>query len=149
MPCIRPFPQHSNTDTDSQSMQMRMSSASGKCEATHRIHDTLPVYAASLTVVFQYSSVSWKCSVAAQPRGAPDWPPKNVASVLYQPFAITSFALALLMVFRTNSSYARWATAPGTGRRHAMPGRLNMLDIGHHMPNLHYKYYQYYNLEGR
>ncbi|KAK9909500.1 hypothetical protein WJX75_003209 [Coccomyxa subellipsoidea] len=42
------------------------------------------------------------------PRGAPDWPPKDVVPVLYQPFAITSFALALLMVFRTNSSYSRW-----------------------------------------
>lgn len=42
-----------------------------------------------------------------QPRGAPEWPPRNVVTVLSQPFAITSFALALLMVFRTNSSYAR------------------------------------------
>jgi len=45
-----------------------------------------------------------------QPRfGAPDWPPSNVTTTIYQPFSITSFALALLMVFRTNSSYARCA----------------------------------------
>ncbi|BDA42113.1 UPF0187 protein At3g61320, chloroplastic [Coccomyxa sp. Obi] len=42
------------------------------------------------------------------PRGAPVWPPRNLVTVVYQPFAITLFALALLMVFRTNSSYARW-----------------------------------------
>ena len=45
-----------------------------------------------------------------QPKyGAPDWPPSNVVTTIYQPFSITSFALALLMVFRTNSSYARLA----------------------------------------
>ena len=43
-----------------------------------------------------------------QPRGAPQWPPLDTITVLYQPFAISSFAMSLLMVFRTNSSYARW-----------------------------------------
>jgi predicted membrane chloride channel (bestrophin family) len=43
----------------------------------------------------------------AQPRGAPDWPPRDSVSVLYQPFVLSSFAMSLLMVFRTNSSYAR------------------------------------------
>ena len=43
----------------------------------------------------------------AVPRGAPDWPTHDTVTVLYQPFAISSFAMSLLMVFRTNSSYAR------------------------------------------
>ena len=44
---------------------------------------------------------------ALQQHGAPSF--YEHASVGYwQVFSLTSFALSLLMVFRTNSSYARW-----------------------------------------
>eukprot|EP00884_Botryococcus_braunii_P008237 jgi/Botrbrau1/17414/Bobra.0054s0010.1 len=47
------------------------------------------------------------------PLGAPDWPGANYAST-WQVFNLTAFALSLLMVFKTNSSYARWWEARTT-----------------------------------
>lgn len=53
----------------------------------------------------------YSCSQAiVQPMGAPDWPGAKYAST-WQIFNLTAFALALLMVFKTNSSYARCAHA--------------------------------------
>lgn len=63
-----------------------------------------------------FLAVLWSLykSVAVPRFGAPDWPPPYIVTTIYQPFSITSFALALLMVFRTNSSYARWWEARST-----------------------------------
>ena len=43
-----------------------------------------------------------------QPRGAPDWPGPTHRGLAWQVLSMTSFALSLLMIFRTNSCYARW-----------------------------------------
>jgi hypothetical protein len=45
-----------------------------------------------------------------QPLGAPQWPDGPHAGLSWQVFNLTAFALSLLMVFKTNSSYARCAT---------------------------------------
>ena len=48
-----------------------------------------------------------------QPKyGAPMWASLSNTPYLFQPFSITSFALALLITFRTNSCYARCADQP-------------------------------------
>lgn len=43
-----------------------------------------------------------------QPRGAPKWPGPSHRGLAWQVLSMTSFALSLLMIFRTNSCYARW-----------------------------------------
>ena len=43
-----------------------------------------------------------------QPRGAPDWPGPTHRGLAWQVLSMTSFALSLLMIFRTNSCYTRW-----------------------------------------
>ncbi|CAK0748372.1 hypothetical protein CVIRNUC_001834 [Coccomyxa viridis] len=47
-------------------------------------------------------------SVLVPKLGAPAWPSVSNTPYLFQPFSLTSFALALLITFRTNSCYARW-----------------------------------------
>ncbi|CAL5224016.1 g6636 [Coccomyxa viridis] len=47
-------------------------------------------------------------SVLVPELGAPAWPSMSNTPYLFQPFSLTSFALALLITFRTNSCYARW-----------------------------------------
>eukprot|EP00877_Chromochloris_zofingiensis_P009929 jgi/Chrzof1/518/Cz01g18220.t1 len=45
------------------------------------------------------------------PRGCLPSQSPNIALAAAEPFNLTSFALSLLLVFRTNSSYARWLEA--------------------------------------
>jgi len=40
--------------------------------------------------------------------GAPRWPPEDRRGLVWQALSLTSFALSLLMIFRTNSAYARF-----------------------------------------
>ncbi|KAK9846556.1 hypothetical protein WJX81_006513 [Elliptochloris bilobata] len=42
------------------------------------------------------------------PLGAPSWPESSRLGLTWQVLNLTNFALSLLMIFRTNSAYARW-----------------------------------------
>lgn len=63
-----------------------------------------------VTVISAFAALICQWHHLASTSGLPAWVPAPPA-VPIEPFQLTSFALALLLVFRTNGAYARWLEA--------------------------------------
>ena len=91
-----------------------MNSSCNTCDLFHLCSCASPEHRHPLYDAHAYR----KSSVAMQPKlGAPAWPSLSDTPYLFQPFSLTSFALALLITFRTNSCYARSALSFTTDSR--------------------------------
>jgi len=75
-----------------------------------------PILATSTfaVIVATYNTAAMSGTALALPFGLAkifSFVPKTIISAAWEPYSLMSFALSLMLVFRTNSSYARWVEA--------------------------------------